>query len=124
MSREISRRYIRAVFVLAFVVRVAYAFVTPPFQAPDEYSHYSYVKFLHTFGQLPVQANPAFGPEQLEFHQPPLYYALVAPLFPSTKLIEARPLLPLRFFNILLSMITIGVVYYCAKLVFRENHFA
>jgi hypothetical protein len=123
MSREVTRRYILAVFVLAFVVRVAYAFVTPPFQAPDEYSHYSYVKFLHTFRELPVQPNPAAHPEELEFHQPPLYYVLAATLFPSTKLVEARPLLPMRFMNILLSMLTIGIVYYFASSVFRENPF-
>src|SRR5262245_56663143 len=100
MKPEVARRYILADFVLTFVVRVAYAFVTPPFQAPDEYSHYSYVKFLHTFRQLPVQSNPAVQPEELEFHQPPLYYILAAAMFPSTRLIEARPLLPMRFINI------------------------
>src|SRR5690242_17789566 len=109
MSRDTAGRYVFVVFVLAFIVRVAYAFVTPPFEAPDEYSHYSYVKFLHTFHQLPVQPNPAAHPEELEMHQPPLYYILVAPLFSSTELIPARPLLLLRFMNILVSMLTILV---------------
>ena len=123
MNSQVTRRYIVAIFVLAFVVRIAYAFVTPPFQAPDEYSHFSYVKFLHTFRQLPVQPNPATQPEELEFHQPPLYYILAASLFPSTSLIEARPLLPMRFINIVLSMFTLGIVYYFASSVFRENRF-
>src|SRR5438876_9935633 len=36
MNREITRRYIIfAIFVLAFVVRLGYALVTPAFQAPD-----------------------------------------------------------------------------------------
>jgi len=124
MSREVTRRYIFTVLVLAFVVRVAYAFVTPTFQAPDEYSHYSYVKFIHTFGQLPVQPSPAANPEEFELHQPPLYYMLAAPLFPSTTLIDGRPLLAMRFFNILLSMLTIVIVYYAASSVFQENRFA
>jgi len=124
MSQEAARRYICAIFVLAIVIRIAYAFVTPPFQAPDEYSHYTYVKFLHTFGQLPVQPKPAAQPEVLEFHQPPLYYVLASSLFPTTSLIEARPLLPMRFMNILLSMLTLGLVYIFATSVFRENRFA
>jgi hypothetical protein len=123
MSSEVTRRYVYAIFVLAFIVRVAYAVVTPPFQAPDEYSHYSYVKFLHTFRQLPVQPNPAVQAEELELHQPPLYYILAAPLFPSTKLFEARPLLPMRFMNILLSMLTIAIVYHFAASVFAQNQF-
>jgi hypothetical protein len=121
MSNEVTRRYIVAVFALAFVVRLAYAFVTPPFQAPDEYSHYSYVKFLHTFRHLPVQPDPATQPEEMEFHQPPLYYILAAPLFPSINFVQARPLLLMRFMNIVLSMLTIGIVYYFASSVFREN---
>src|SRR5438128_8761694 len=107
MTHKVTRLYISAVFVLAFLVRVAYALVTPAFEAPDEYSHYSYVEYLHTFRRLPVQPNPAVGAEALELHQPPLYYVLAAPLFPSTRLIQTQPLLPLRFVNILLSMLTI-----------------
>jgi len=123
MTNEVTRRYVVAVFVLALVVRLAYAFVTPPFQAPDEYSHYSYVKFLHTFRALPVQSNPAIQPEELEYHQPPLYYLMSAVLFPSTELIAARPLMTMRFMNIMLSMLTIAIVYYFASSVFKENPF-
>ncbi len=115
MQRRVSRRYIVLIFALAFVIRLAYAVITPPFQAPDEYSHYSYVKFVHNFRQLPVQPNPAVRPEELEFHQPPLYYVLTAPLFPFANLIAGRPLLAMRFINILFSMLTILVVYYSAS---------
>ena len=123
MQRRISRRYIILIFVLAFVIRLAYAIVTPPFQAPDEYSHYSYVKFVHNFRQLPVQPNPAVRPEELEFHQPPLYYVLAAFLFPSTDLIAGRPLLALRFMNILFSMLTILVVYWFGSSILPHKPF-
>lgn len=76
MRQEELRRYIYAIFVLALAVRLGYAFVTPPFQAPDEYSHYSYVRFIHESHQLPVQPSTTTRPEQLQFHQPPLYYTL------------------------------------------------
>src|SRR4029453_350428 len=124
MTSQVTRRYILSVFVLAFVVRLAYLFVPPPFQSPDEYSHYSYVRFVHTFGHLPVQSNPATQPEELEFHQPPLYYILAAAIFRSTNFVNARPLLPMRFMNFLLSMFTIGIAYFFASSVFPENRFA
>jgi hypothetical protein len=124
MSEKGSRHYVAVIFVLAFVIRVAYAIVAPPFQAPDEYSHFSYAKYVHDAHRLPVQQNPAVKPEELEFHQPPLYYVLAASLIPSTSLIPARPLLPLRFINILFSMLTVGVAYYFASSVLRWNRFS
>lgn len=124
MSRETSSRYVVAIFTLAFIIRIAYAVVAPPFQAPDEYSHFNYVKSIHDLHQLPIQPNPAEEPDVLEFHQPPLYYVLISPLFPSTNLIEGRPLLPLRFINILVSMLTILIVYYFASTVLPQNPFA
>lgn len=123
MSKEATRRYILAIFALAFTVRIGYLFVTPTFQAPDEYSHYSYVKFVNESRQLPIQPNPAARPEELEFHQPPLYYMVAAPLFASTKLVEHKPLMPLRLINILLSMLTILIVYWFASAVFAKNPF-
>jgi dolichyl-phosphate-mannose-protein mannosyltransferase len=120
----VSRHYVAAIFTLAFIIRVAYAIVAPPFQAPDEYSHFSYAKYVHDARRLPVQQNPAVKPEELEFHQPPLYYLLAASLIPSTSLIPSRPLLPLRFINILFSMLTVGVAYYFASSVLRWNQFS
>jgi hypothetical protein len=124
MSEKASRHYVAVIFILAFLIRVAYAIVAPPFQAPDEYSHFSYAKYVHDAHQLPVQQNPAVQPEELEFHQPPLYYVLAASLIPSTSLSTARPLLPLRFVNILFSMFTIGIAYYFASSVLRWNQFS
>lgn len=123
MGQEAGKRYIFAIFILALAVRLAYAVITPPFQAPDEYAHYSYVKFLHDSGHLPVQSSTALRAEELQFHQPPLYYALVAPLFPSTKLIEGRPALPLRSANILFAMLTLWVAYRLASTLWPLNPF-
>lgn len=123
MSQKHGSRYVVAIFALALVIRLAYAVVAPPFQAPDEYSHFSYVKSIHDSHQLPVQPSPAERPEELEFHQPPLYYLLLSPFYPSTNFIASPPLLPLRFINILFSMLTILVVYYFASMVLGQNPF-
>ena len=124
MSQETSRKYFFAILALAFAIRVGYAFVTPPFQAPDEYSHFSYAKFLHDSRQLPVQPSPALAPEYLEMHQPPLFYAVAAPLIPSTKLVEGRPSLPMRFLNILFAMLTVCIAYFFASTVLPHSPFA
>ena len=123
MATKIRLRYIYLILALAFVIRIAYAIVTPPFQAPDEYSHYSYVRFIHESKQLPIQPSPAVRDEELEFHQPPLYYMIAAPLFGATQWIYGRPLLALRFINILFSMLTILVVYYFASNLLGDKPF-
>ncbi|MEO8259433.1 MAG: glycosyltransferase family 39 protein [Acidobacteriota bacterium] len=55
--------------------------VTPPFEAPDENAHYDFIAFLATERRLP-DADPATraGWNFQEWMQPPLYYALIAPV--------------------------------------------
>lgn len=55
--------------------------ITPPFEAPDENLHYDFIVFLATTRKLP-DANPAtrVGWQAHEWIQPPLYYALMAPI--------------------------------------------
>jgi len=124
MSTVTSRHYFFAILALALAIRVGYALVTPPFQAPDEYSHYSYVKYLHESRHLPIQPSPAVAPEVLQMHQPPLYYAVAATLFPYTKLVDGGIRLPARFLNILLSLLTVCVAYLFASTVLPHNPFA
>jgi hypothetical protein len=124
LTEKTSRRYVPAIFILAFAIRIAYAVVAPPFQAPDEYSHFSYAKFVHDAHRLPVQQSHALRPEELEFHQPPLYYMMAASLIPSTSLVDARPLLPLRLMNILFSMLTVVIAYYFAARILKWNPFS
>jgi hypothetical protein len=122
MKREAVRPYIFTIFVLAFLIRLAYAMITPPFQAPDEYSHYSYVKYIHERHELPIQPNPAIRDEQLQFHQAPLYYFVSAPLF-HDGFGERIGLIGLRMVNIVFAMLTILMAYLFARLVFPQNPF-
>lgn len=52
-----------------------WSFVVPVLEAPDEGSHWQYIRHLHDTHRLPV-----YGPSFLEANSPPLYYALLAPL--------------------------------------------
>lgn len=56
----------------------AYSFSTPLWESYDENGHYAYARYLAAHGALPPpgqKVTPYFD----ESHQPPLYYALIAP---------------------------------------------
>ena len=71
-----------SLIVLAFVaLATLYSVVTPLGEGPDEPGHARYMFFLAREGRLPVQqADPAKSDAPGEGHQPPLAYALAAPL--------------------------------------------
>ena len=69
--------------LLAFVaLGLALAVRVPMGASPDEAAHWQYIEYLASNHQLPVfnaeMVPPAPG---YEFHQPPLYYALSAPVW-------------------------------------------
>lgn len=68
-------RLLLAVSIAFVVLALSYSVVVPLGEAPDEVSHYSYVRHLASERTLPRPAGTVFG----EVFQPPLYYALVAP---------------------------------------------
>jgi 4-amino-4-deoxy-L-arabinose transferase-like glycosyltransferase len=64
---------------IGFVALAAYySVITPIFEAPDEPSHYFYVKHLADTATLPVVTLESEELWAGEGHQPPLYYALGA----------------------------------------------
>jgi len=114
-----------------FAIAVQYAARTPAWQVPDEPAHYNYVRYVVENRALPVldfgdydQAylerftNPAntpgmsIDPLRYEFHQPPLYYLLAAPVYALT----AGNLLALRMVSVALG----GALIVVAYLVVRE----
>jgi hypothetical protein len=65
------------------ILGLAYSVINPLFEAPDEWLHYQFVRYLVDQRALPVQT-----PDMLtEYQQPPLYYALGA-LFTSGVKVE------------------------------------
>jgi 4-amino-4-deoxy-L-arabinose transferase-like glycosyltransferase len=107
---------ILATIVLAYVVLGSlYAALTPRWQVPDEPAHYNYIRHLVEQRRFPVlqmgdydqeylhrittkRFDPALSidPIRYEFHQPPLYYVLAAPLYALT----GGMLLPLRLLSV------------------------
>jgi hypothetical protein len=65
---------IRTILVVGFLLRLAHAFVTPAWQAPDEFPHYWVAQQWAASGRLPA-GSPDFP--AYEAYQHPLYYLLV-----------------------------------------------
>lgn len=67
--------YLAAVIVAYLGLTTAYGLVNPAFESPDEIHHYAYVEYLLRERKLPVASN-----QESEYHQPPLYYLMMAVL--------------------------------------------
>lgn len=83
MSRWVLPLLLAAYLALA----AAYSLSTPPWEAPDEPSHYLYAEYIAEHGSLPPEAPPQRGhfwangyvTSLYQWYQPPLFYALLAP---------------------------------------------
>ncbi len=75
-----------AILLVYVALALAYSFATPPWEAPDEPAHYLYAEYLVLHASLPPPTPPQRGhfwqhgyiTSLYEWHQPPLYYALLA----------------------------------------------
>ena len=57
-SHSVSGRlFVTTVLIAGLVVRLAYVFLTPVFYAPDEQSHFNYIKHLAENKSFPVQTS-------------------------------------------------------------------
>jgi 4-amino-4-deoxy-L-arabinose transferase-like glycosyltransferase len=127
------RRALALILVLYFALGVLFAVNTPPWQAPDEPAHYNYVRYLAEKGSFPVlhmgdyphayleeiksrkfPPDLSIDPIRYEFHQPPLYYALAAPIYGLT---GGDPL-ALRLFSVILGAGIVLLAYATARRVF------
>ncbi|MEJ2208207.1 MAG: DUF2142 domain-containing protein, partial [Anaerolineae bacterium] len=125
-----SRWLLPTILVLYVLLGILYAVYTPDWQAPDEPAHYNYVRYLaeeHRFPILKPGDFPAayleeikaahfapgmsIAPIRYEFHQPPLYYLLLMPLYG----LFGGALLPLRLASLLLGGLTLVVVYWSVE---------
>lgn len=99
------------VLVVGVLCRLAYVGLTPVFYAPDEQSHFNYVKFLAAHGEFPVQTAKIGDPaNEWEYSQPPIYYLALAPFFRFAETIalnETTTVFFLRSFSFLLWLLNV-----------------
>jgi len=135
--KSIHERALLVLIVLSFaVLGVVYAWQTPPWQVPDEPAHYNYVRYLVEQRRLPVlqagdydqaylaeatsrrfASDISIDPIRYEYHQPPLYYVLAAPIYA----LFGGALLPLRLFSVTLGMGVLVVAYLVGKVAFPDR---
>lgn len=140
MMRRFGLALIIAVYM---VVGALYAAKTPTWEAPDEPAHYNYIAYLAEKGRFPVleegdypheyleeikaaQFPPemSIAPIRYEFHQPPLYYLLAAPIYLATRNLPlAQQVLALRLFSLLQGGALLIVSYLVVKELFPESDF-
>jgi 4-amino-4-deoxy-L-arabinose transferase-like glycosyltransferase len=136
ITHQASRLLLTCVLLIYLILAALFAITTPPWQNPDEPAHYNYVAFVATQGRLPVlqmgdydeaylqrlkdeKFPPALSiaPVRYEFHQPPLYYLLAAPVY----LLSGGSLLALRLFSALLGAGAIWLLSLCFHTVFPRQ---
>lgn len=125
-----------AIIALYLLLAALFALTTPPWQNPDEPAHYNYVAFVATEKRLPVlqmgdydeaylqrlkdEKFPAalpIAPVRYEFHQPPLYYLLAAPVY----WLSGGSLLALRLFSALIGVGVVWLLSLCFQTVFPDK---
>ncbi|MDQ1301477.1 MAG: 2 protein, partial [Chloroflexota bacterium] len=127
---RLRRIILVAILILYTLLGVLFAARTPAWQAPDEPAHYNYVRFVATTGGFPIlqmgdyphgyleeiksrkfPSDLGIEPIRYEFHQPPLYYTLLAPIYRLTQ----GALLPLRLASALLGACVVALAYAIAR---------
>jgi len=117
-----KKKILVAVLVLAFILRVFFAVFIPIFEKPDEQYHFEYIKFVAENKKLPVGGN-FFS----EFFQPPLYYVAASFILSLIRVFTNdiwSQVILMRLISVLLTMITLYLVYRIALLIFNDFNLA
>jgi hypothetical protein len=77
VSEQKAQGVLALILGLYLILSLVGIFVSPAFEAPDEWYHYRFIRDLIADRQLPVQV---LGQPKTESHQPPLYYVAGAVL--------------------------------------------
>ncbi len=130
------RALLSSILLLYVALATLFAVYTPSWQAPDEPAHYNYVGYVAAHGGFPVlqmgdyphtyleeikgrgfPPDLSIAPIRYEFHQPPLYYVLAAPIFNLT---GGDPL-ALRLLSVFLGAGIVLLTYAIARRVFPDR---
>ncbi len=87
--------------------------------APDEPAHWEYIEHVATLHSLPLFAGAAPPDPGYEFHQPPLYYILCAPLWAA--LGAGAQNYSARLVTLLCGALTVWLVLLSARALFGED---
>ena len=117
-----QRVYLPLLIVVYLLLAAGYSAVTPAATAdqhnPDENAHMEYVSKIAA-GHLPVFTDAQHG---YEFHQPPLYYALCAPVYLAAhRLGAAAATRAVRCVSIALGAVLIWGTFGCVLVLYPDK---
>src|SRR3989344_2176130 len=117
-----DKEILAAILILAFVVRIASAVITPSFDKPDEKPHFEYMQFIVENKKLPVQESQGG-----EFFQPPFYHVMASFVLAFAKIFTENTdylVFSMRLMSVIVSMFTLYFIYKISSLVFSNRHIA
>ena len=113
------RWILAALLTLYTVLTLLLIACVPSAATPDEAGHWQYVEHLAVTRSLPVFKGQPPPEPGYEFHQPPLYYLLCAPLWAG--LPAGAQQYACRFVALLCGLATVFVVWKTARRVFPDD---
>ncbi|MFA6296328.1 MAG: DUF2142 domain-containing protein [Patescibacteria group bacterium] len=118
MKNKVDAIFLILMCGIFLIVANIYNFKTEKFSAPDEFSHFEYIRFLNNNHHFPALTNKT---SFWEAHQPPLYYLFLSPidLVLKNKILIDSEIKILRFFSSLLGVLTVIFAFLTAKLLFN-----
>src|SRR4051812_10253389 len=75
MTVDASRRLLFYLLAASAFLLILWSFAVPVFESPDEAVHWQVARFINEHHRLPF-----YDSQMVEANQPPLYYALIAPV--------------------------------------------
>lgn len=117
-----DKEILATMLILAFVVRIASAAITPSFDKPDERPHFEYMQFIVENKRLPVQESQGG-----EFFQPPFYHVMASFVLAFARIFTENTgylVFSMRLMSIIVSMFTLYFIYKISSLVFSNRHIA
>jgi 4-amino-4-deoxy-L-arabinose transferase-like glycosyltransferase len=112
------------IITTAICCRIAFCLFTPTFYAPDEQSHFNYIKYLYEYHKLPVQTKIIERDKtknNWEYYQPPLYYLIAVSVYAASGSLsnlisgtfdnEYFQVIAIRVFSIVLWIINVAFIF-------------
>lgn len=124
------------IVTIAICCRIVFCLFTPTFYAPDEQSHFNYIKYIYENHKLPVQTKITERDNtkhNWEYYQPPLYYLTAVPVYAASGILsnlisgtfdnEYFQVIAIRVLSILLWMINVAFIFKILSNLQIENTF-
>ncbi len=114
-----EKRWISLLFLVGVLLRLLYFEVTPfTVRSYDADGHLEYIRYMSEHRSIPLIR------EGWQYYQPPLYYALTAPVYALSEYLQPQPMFSMRavqLFSLALSLLTLGVCVWISRMIFLKK---